>query len=524
MSKFDTKSRTAVRTRRPQSPVVSQRTPGSTATTYNGAPGFERDAKSELFLLAVTNMVSEDTFYESASARDSRYSGLIQQVTKEDPDWVARMLKWLRADANMRSAPIAGAVEYVFAGGPNGRRVIDSVCLRADEPAEVMAYATMVIGKHTVPKSIKRGVADAARRLYNERNALKYDGNSRNWRMADVLQVAHVKPGADWQSALFKWLLDARYNSVTEIPEELRMIHARRVVEQVPVSERRAFLERARLEEGSLLREAGMTWESLSGWLQGPMDQLAWESVIPQMGYMALLRNLRNFDQAGVSENVAQTIAQKLADPDEVRRSRQFPMRFLSAYRAAPSLRWSWPLEQALQLSLENVPVLKGSTLILVDRSGSMFGPLSARSDLNRADAAAVFGSALALRCEAATLVEFGSRSQTLPVRTGESVLKMVERFGSLGGTNTAQAVQQHYAGHDRVVCLTDEQANAYYGNSVYGAVPADKFVFTFNLAGYRHGASESGAGRRHTFGGLTDAGFKMIPILEAAQTATWPF
>ena len=74
------------------------------------------------------------------------------------------------------------------------------------------------------------------------------------------------------------------------------------------------------------------------------------------MGYMALLRNLRGFDQVGVSDDVAATVAGRLADPEQVRRSRQFPFRFLAAYRATSSLRWSQSLERARQqaLAIEN--------------------------------------------------------------------------------------------------------------------------------------------------------------------------
>ena len=90
------------------------------------------------------------------------------------------------------------------------------------------------------------------------------------------------------------------------------------------------------------------------------------------MGYMALLRNLRNFDEAGVPDDVAERVAAKLADPDEVARSRQFPFRFLAAYEQAPSLRWGHALDTALQLSLANLPALPGRSLILVDTSASM--------------------------------------------------------------------------------------------------------------------------------------------------------
>ncbi|MEP6563223.1 MAG: hypothetical protein ABJD68_19355, partial [Nakamurella sp.] len=54
--------------------------------------------------------------------------------------------------------------------------------------------------------------------------------------------------------------------------------------------------------------------------------------------------------------------------------------------------------------------------------------------------------------------------------------------------------------------------------------VPANVPVYTWNLAGYRFGHGPAGVGLRHTFGGLTDAGFAMIPLLEAGRSGSWPF
>jgi hypothetical protein len=268
-----------------------------------------------------------------------------------------------------------------------------------------------------------------------------------------------------------------------------------------------------------------MTWEHVAGWLQGPLDAAAWEALIPSMGYMALVRNLRNFDQAGVSDEVAARVADRLADAAEVARSRQLPLRFLAAYRTAPSLRWGWALERALQASLSSVPALTGRTLVLVDRSGSMFTRLSGRSTLTRADAAAVFGASLAVRAAGADLVQFGTDSRAVRVRRGDSVLSLAGRFGNLGGTDTADAVRRHYRTHDRVVIVTDEQARGgWRGEEPTKAVPESVPVHTFNLAGYRYGHGPSGGANRHTFGGLTDQGFAAIPLLEAGRDQRWPF
>ncbi|WP_371659112.1 TROVE domain-containing protein [Streptomyces sp. NBC_00280] len=525
MARFNTKAAKA----QPTSRVTST---GRVLRTYQGGRGRERDERSELFLLSIANFVAQKTFYESGEDRDDRFAALVRRLAVTDPAWTAGLLGWLRGEGNLRTAAIVGAAEYVKArldanttDGPTNRQVIDSVLRRPDEPGELLAYWTSRYGRN-IPKPVKRGVADAVRRLYSAKSLLKYDTASKGYRFGDILNLVHAAPDPDkpWQGELFQYALDRRHNPDTAVvPKSLPVLTAHRDLMALRPAKRRKVVTGAHGAER--LAEAGMTWEALAGWLQGPMDRAAWEAVIPSMGAMALVRNLRNFDEAGVSDEVAARVAAKISDPAEVARSRQFPFRYLAAYRHVPSLRWAYPLEQALGHSLANVPALGGRTLVLVDRSGSMFySRLSERSELTRADAAAVFGSALALRAADADLVEFGTSSQRVKYRKGESVLKILDRFGDLGGTDTTEAVRRHYRGHDRVLIVTDEQ----YAHSVHGdpteQVPADVPVYTWNLAGYRAGHGPSGTANRHTFGGLSDAAFRMIPLLEGARDADWPW
>ena len=69
------------------------------------------------------------------------------------------------------------------------------------------------------------------------------------------------------------------------------------------------------------------------------------------------------------------------------------------------------------------------------------------------------------------------------------------------------------------MVIVTDEQTAA--GRD---PIPATVLVYTWNLGGHRHGQSASGLGNRHTFGGLTDAAFRLIPLLERRADADWPW
>src|SRR5688500_20343605 len=78
-------------TRRPlrSNPTAFVRTTRRRTFTFEGGEAFVRDAESELFLLAATNMVGEDTFYERADSRDARFRDLVHAVTTTAPQFVA---------------------------------------------------------------------------------------------------------------------------------------------------------------------------------------------------------------------------------------------------------------------------------------------------------------------------------------------------------------------------------------------------------------------------------------------------
>jgi hypothetical protein len=503
------------------SPITGSTTP--TGVTFEGAPGHSRDPKSELFLLAVANMVSEHTFYENADQRDDRYTALIHHNAVADPHWTGGFLRWLRTEGNMRTAATVGALEaakaLLDANLPGGRQVIANTLHRPDEPGEALAYWTSRYGRR-LPKPIKRGIADAVTRLYTQRALLKYDTASKGYRFGDVIDLVHPAAGSPEQGDLYRHALDRRHQRDNPIPDSLTLLRANADLRAAAADDPTVLLDADRL------RAAGMTWEDVLSLAGAKTDKAKlWEAIVPSMGLMALARNLRNFDQAGVSDQVAATVAERFADPEQVAKSRMFPFRWLAAYRNAPSLRWGHALDKALTASLANVPALPGRTLILVDVSGSMGDRMSGRSELNRADAAGVFAAGLALRADKPTLVWFNSTSGRVDVPSGGSLLRLVEAIPRPnGGTYTAAAVQRWYAGHDRVVIVTDEQASFAYGGDPSAQVPAHVPLYTWNLAGYEHGHGPSGSRNRHTFGGLTDAGFRMMPLIEAGGAARWPW
>ena len=122
-------------TRRPRrtNPTASIRTTFRRTRTHEGGEAHVPDPRSELFLLAATNLVGEDTFYERATDRDARFRALVHEVTAVDPAFLAGddpdagrigLIQYVRQALGMRSAAVVLAAEYVAAGGPGGRSVV----------------------------------------------------------------------------------------------------------------------------------------------------------------------------------------------------------------------------------------------------------------------------------------------------------------------------------------------------------------------------------------------------------------
>lgn len=505
--------------------------------THQGGVGFSRSPHDELFLLGLANMVGEDTFYESGASRDDRFTKLIHEVAATDPEWAASFIGWLRSEGNVRSAPIVAVAEYIRSGAPNGRAVVTSVMQRPDEPGELLGYWLNKYGRK-IPQPIKRGIADALPRLYTERNVLRYDGSGNAIRFGDVIELCHPKAPDDATNAIYKHCIERRHGrpvDLDRLPSTLAKDH---YLMHLRHEDRRAMLPAA--------VEAGWDWQRIGGWVPGGMDAQAWEAAIPNMGAMALVRNLRNFDEANISAAAVAEVNRRLTDPEEIRKSRQFPLRFLTAWKNVASMRWGPTLETALMHSLSNVPSLPGRTLVLIDVSGSMNNvALSNRAGRGRPGAAppivpyrwevaSLFGLALGQRAEAADVVLFDTQPKAeLAIVGAESVLRQTEAIRPYvgGGTDilgSLAATYDSYA-HDRVVILTDEQqgygALNRYHPTTWDAVKHVRCpVVVCNLAGYQPGVTPS-EGNWLTIGGLSDACFGAIETFDGRhRDRRWPW
>jgi predicted peroxiredoxin len=225
------------------------------------------------------------------------------------------------------------------------------------------------------------------------------------------------------------------------------------------------------LAEGKLA--APDTWEvSLSG---GADKRETFERLIAEnkLGALALLRNLRGMQLAGVPKK---TIGKAL---DAMRTDRVLPYRFIAAAQHAPDLEPE--LEHAMFRSIEGHAKLTGKTRLLVDVSGSMDGPLSARSAMRRLDAAcglAVLAREIGDDVEVFT---FSNAVKKVPARRGFALRDAIVTSQPHGGTELGKAIREVDQKGVRLIVFTDEQS--------HDRVDAPKGVgYMVNVASYQNG------------------------------------
>jgi hypothetical protein len=565
-------------------PAKGTKSQEATAVNPEGRTTWKLDKKTELFIGATTAFAGQDTFYEKGAKRDERLIRLVRELAVEDWPWLADFLVWLRSEGNMRTAPIMFAVEAVrarLAAGERGgtgarveipgvptmtnRRLIAAVLQRADEPGEMLAYLENVVNgdidtrttPRSHPKPIKRGIADAVLRLYNERNFLRYNSESRALGFGSVIELAQMPKWHGWQSDLFRYAIDMQHGHADEIPESLRILHARDRANKMTPQERHDVARRELVANGSTQLALAMAgqWEWVHSWLGGTKDvpkpmtkKDQWELVGPQLGIFAAVRNLRNLDEAGFksSDKLVKEICDRLADEQQIAKSRMFPFRFFTAHLQLKSVTWSAALEQAAQHSLANIPELPGRTLVLVDTSLSMNCKLSGHSVMSYAQTAALFGCALKIaNPEKVDLWGFADGQFKADASRGHSLLRCAEDFvrqiGCVGGgTAMETAIKVTYDKHDRVIIISDMAAfptasasTNFWGGRGYhapggpigdvaAAVPAKIPVYAYNLSA--GSTTPIGNGNRHSLGGLTDSTFKQLPQLERLGRGSWPW
>jgi 60 kDa SS-A/Ro ribonucleoprotein len=259
--------------------------------------------------------------------------------------------------------------------------------------------------------------------------------------LRDILRMARPTPADNSRRALFGWLTDkevAKWAPATEadLPEQVQTLVAYRAAESA---------EAQALIAGNL----SLRWDLLADAAKGP---LVWKAIARQMGPQALRMNLNTLLRHEVlgadqtQREMVDYVAGRIADADEIRRSRQFPYQFLAAYlNAAQELphQIKAALHRAAEIACGNVPELPGPVVIGLDTSGSMSSPATgnrgrgATSAMRCVDVAALFAAAILRRNPDSVVIPFDTQAYDVRIDPADSILSLSERLAKYGGGGT---------------------------------------------------------------------------------------
>jgi 60 kDa SS-A/Ro ribonucleoprotein len=498
---------------------------------HAGAKAFTLSPEMELYTAVVTWSLN-DSFYEKDEARLNRLRQLIYECK---PEFVGKLAVYARTKMYMRSVPLVLVTELaaLHSGDNLVARVTDGVIGRADEITELLAcYETL--NKRTgtkklnrLSKQLQKGLSTAFNRFdeyqfgkYNRDGAIK---------LRDALFLVHPKAKDELQQVLFNKIV----NNTLQTPYTWET-------------------------ELSALGQIGFDSDEA----KAEAFRAKWEELIDsgKLGYMALLRNLRNIQGAGVSYAHFTKVCARFADADEVAKAKQFPFRYLAAYRElinpvitkvpahSPVKKLTAlmqgqnkgytgelldALEKAVQASAANIKGFDAETRVLLacDVSGSMQVPVSGKSKILLYDVGLMLAMLLQSRCKNVEVGMFGDKWKTITVPRNNilgNVQEFYRREGEVGYSTNSHLVIKDILSRevqmDKVFLFTDAQLwnsnnTADHIQTLWlrykAEVSPNAKLYLFDLKGYGQAPLQILRNDVYLVAGWSDKVFEVLAALE---------
>ena len=490
---------------------------GNRVRNYEGALAYQLSPELELYSAVVTASLS-NLFYEKQDDRVDRISTLVGKVA---PEFVAQLAVYARNVMNLRSIPLLLVVELakVHSGDNLISRTVPKVVQRADEIMELLMcyqwrnpnYRPSAKKLGSLSSQIKKGLQIAFNH-FDEYQFAKYNRSNLEVKLRDALFLIHPKAKDEKQQAIFDKIasdtLDVPYTWEVEF----------------------SALGQEKFASEQLKRQAfARKWEEL----------IRSEKV----GYMALMRNLRNMLEAQVSHTDIKMVCNRLASPAQVAKSKQLPFRYLSAYREMEGINSlstkavMQALESAVMVSASNIKGFDENTRVLLasDVSGSMYSSISPRSTVHLYDVGLLLSMLFRNTCDQVIAGIFGDRWEVVNL-PNNNVLAATQKLYNMEGevgysTNGYKVIDWLIKEHkvmDKVMMFTDLQMWDSSGRNKefetswkqYKKIAPEAKLYLFDLAGYGQAPLRVESHDVFLIAGWSDRIFDVLAALEKGNDA----
>jgi 60 kDa SS-A/Ro ribonucleoprotein len=490
-----------------------------------GAPAFKLDPKLKLYSRTATSLVEPQFYTPDVKDQLTSVRALVKMCP---PEFVAKLAVYIREEMYLRSIPLVLLVELIKAGGRGQMvsRAVERCIQRPDELYEILSYfiqanerGSLTKQLNKMPKILLAGLRKAFLK-FDEYQFAKYDRPT-GVRLRDVLFLCHAKPS----SGVRGYLKKERKQGVKQ-PEDPGSQLFKKITDQI--------------------LKTPYTWETVLS-DKGNTKEV-WEELIDskKVGYMALLRNLRNILKANVSDQHLGKVLTYLSSRDAVLRAKQLPYRYISAYQElAGEPSWNLKdveaaLEVAMRHSAENIAGFDSDTKVLIccDMSGSMQNKISEKSKILLQDVGLVLGMMLQFKCRKVLTGIFGETFEMITLPSNDilkNALAFIKMNGRVGHSTNGWKILDYCINRklevDKMCFFTDcewwdsepgwgesHKAAAYWRE--YKKLFPKAKCYYFNLAGYGTTPISTKAGDVKFISGFSDRVFNVLEAIEKGLSA----
>jgi 60 kDa SS-A/Ro ribonucleoprotein len=411
---------------------VGKLLPSSNVSNAAGAPAYALSEKHALAQYAATGCFNA-TFYASAEQQLKRVIDLAYSVP---PSFLAQTALFSRNRGAMKDMPALLCAALTIAdpalcANVFGRVIDDAKMLRNF----VQIMRSGVTGRKSLGTAPKRLVASWLEARSEEQLFRGSVGQSPS--LSDVIKMVHPKPTTDVRRAFY---------GIVQSFQAFKQGRSA-IVPDVPFQMLTAL----------------------------PLTPEQWVAIAKNANWQTTRMNLNTFARHGVltHKGMAKMLAARLRDPDAIRRARAFPYQLLAAYRSsAPDVPAiiTEALQDAMEISISNVPAIRGKVYVLVDVSGSMSSPITGHrrgstTSMRCIDGAALVAAAILRKNPDAELIPFEEKvASRLRLNPRDSVMTNAQQLAALGGGGTNCSAPLAYlnkkkATGDLVVFVSDNES-----------------------------------------------------------------
>ncbi|XP_056246593.1 telomerase protein component 1 isoform X2 [Seriola aureovittata] len=362
------------------------------AEFHGGNETIEEELKDKKYLLlnvVCCSLVNKSTApgqkeWDSENSVWTRIINLAKDISVHDPQFLLKLAVYTRQELNIRITAnflLAVAANQPCTKPHVRRYFCAAVQLPSDWLEVVRIYSTCF--SHSLPMCLKKAMADKFKQFseyqlakYNTRKQrCKHNRNRSKGKKPSGQQLKQWAQTLRSDASILTKFLQLEGNKVVDkkqsefsMKKMIKRLHIKEPAEHVMAilgrkypADLKAFThsgmqgvwDRERAGQRMKLKQP-QTWERLLS-LQGN-KAASWEKLIDNksLPFMAMLRNLRNMITQGISENHHKMILSRLTNKKAVTQSRQFPFRFLAAYKVIMELQ-----------SLASIPAIPSVTEIL---------------------------------------------------------------------------------------------------------------------------------------------------------------